>query len=127
MPDPDIMQAIHDQSERHHKGMHDIGIVLAKQQEKLDQIFTLIAGDPIKDVAGYSNRLRAVEKWIENAVGWSLRKWGGERITKLIDHGAAALMIWFVIMAAKGAMIDLMDQTMQVNYQRDRVALNQEK
>lgn len=123
----DFEQALREQSERHHAAIGDIAKVLAKVQERQEQMYLLIAGDPIKDVSGYSSRLRAVERWIENAVGWSLKKWGAERVTKLVDHGAAALMIWFVIMAAKGAMIDLMDQTLQVTYQRDRVALNQEK
>lgn len=123
----DFEQALREQSERHHAAIGDIAKVLAKFEIKQTQIYDLIAGDPMAEKPGHANRIRSLEEWRKEISQWSLRKWGGERATKLIDHGAAALLIYLVIMAAKGAVLDLMDQTMQINYQRDRVALNQEQ
>lgn len=120
MPDPDIMETLRDQSDRHHQAMNALSVTLGTIQNDQRKTYELLAGS--FDRPGLVHRMASMESWRQD----SPKRWALERGTRIVDAILVAVVLTLGALAIRAFIFQAV-QSGSAPYQRDRVALNQEK
>lgn len=116
-----IEQAMQEQSERHHKAMHDLGVVLGSIQNDQRKTYELLAGS--FERPGLVHRMASMEAWRQD----SPKRWVMERGTRVVDALIVAGVLTIIALGIRAFIFQAVQNSGALPYQRDRVALNQEK
>lgn len=116
-----IDDMVREQSERHHKAMHDLGVVLGSIQNDQRRTYELLAGS--FDRPGLVHRMATMEAWRQD----SPKRWALERGTRIVDAVLVAIVLTLGALAIRAFIFQAVRNSAGTTYQRDRVALNQEK
>lgn len=112
---------VREQSERHHTAMANLGTVLASIQNDQRKTYELLAGS--FDRPGLVHRMASMEAWRQD----SPKRWAMERGTRVVDAILVAVVLTLGALAIRAFIVDAVRNISQASYQRDRVALNQER